>query len=242
MVKENEVKQKTKIIPSKIFIVLSIVSLIGFVVIVAFVVSIFYEGSQNLSGNNNLSVAKNEGIKGDPLITMVAVKPTINDSDPVRGLKNAPVTIVEFGDFECQYCAAMNDVLKNVLRAYPEKVSLIWKDYLLTDTHPNAYQAAIAARCAGRQEKFWEMHDLLLGGDLSRERYTYYAQELNLNVEEFDQCVDSEGTASLIEDGIKQGEDLFIEATPHFYINNQEISGTATVDDFKKLIEIELGK
>ncbi|PIY96818.1 MAG: hypothetical protein COY66_02730 [Candidatus Kerfeldbacteria bacterium CG_4_10_14_0_8_um_filter_42_10] len=240
MTEKKEVKQKTSILSSKIFIAVSIVGLIGFVAVVGLVISIFYEQPQTLS--NSSSLITDNARRGDPLITVVAIKPEINGLDPIRGLKDAPVTIVEFGDFECPYCSVMKDILKDVLRAYPEKVSLVWKDYPLTDTHYNAYEAAIAARCAQRQEKFWEMHDLLLGGNLNSGSYTDYAKELNLNIDDFDQCVDSKETAALVDDGIKQGQDLFIEATPHFYINDQEISGTATVDDFKKLIEIELGK
>lgn len=240
--KESETK-KTTIYSSKIFIGASLVSLIGLVVIVVFAQSIFSSISFSSQESSSFEVVKREEISEDPLITLVSLKPTIENSDPIRGLEEASVTIVEFGDFECSYCAAMKNILVEVLKEYPQKVRLVWKDLPLTSVHDQAYDAAIAARCAQLQGKFWEMHDLLLENYffLSRDYYTEIAKELDLALEEFDQCVDSKKTASLVNEGIKQAQDLKIDGTPHYFINEKEISGTASFDDFKKLIELELG-
>lgn len=241
--KKEQTKEKTSIYSSKVFISICLLGFAGFVVLIAFVISIFYEVPQTNQNTNNNQLTSRE-IGGDPLITIVSIKPKINDSDPVRGLPSAPITIVEFGDFDCPYCATMNSVLKEVLRAYPEQVRLVWKDYPINSLDNKSHAAAVAARCAQSQGKFWEMHDLIFADTdsyiLPSSRFAKYAEELNLNLEEFNQCLESESTGSQVENGIQEAEDLLIEATPHFYIEGQEISGIATLDDFKKLIEIEL--
>jgi len=239
---KNKVKEKTSVFSSKIFIGVSIISLIGFVIIVAFGISIFRSISVTPEEDSNFQVVKREGLSEDPLITLVSLTPSLKDSDPVRGLEKASVTIVEFGDFECSYCASMKSTLGDILAAYPQQVRLVWKDFPLTAVHDQAYQAAVAARCAQLQGKFWEMHDLLLANNffLSPDNFSEFAEELGLNLEDFNQCLDLEQAASLVDEGIKQAQDLKIEGTPHFFINDQEISGTATFEDFKQLIEIEL--
>lgn len=241
-----KLKKKIAINRTKVLVAAGFLSLIVLVVVVAFGQSFFrnFLNPQETSTGSSLKIVKRENLSRDPLITLTSLKPTINDSDPIIGAKEAPLTIVEFGDFECPYCAKMKSVVEDVLKSYPERVRLVWKDFPLTFVHDNAYEAAMAGHCAQLQGKFWEMHNLLLENYafLSQRRYQDYAKDLGLNPEDFKQCLETKKTASLVNDGIKEAQDLQIEATPHFFIGTQEISGTASLDDFKQLVEIELAK
>jgi protein-disulfide isomerase len=99
---------------------------------------------------------------------------------PVRGPADAWVTLVEFSDFECPYCRAAEAQVEQVLANHPAAVRLVYKQFPLTDLHDRALPAALAADCAGQQDKFWEMHDLLMKGDLSDDALVGYARELGL--------------------------------------------------------------
>lgn len=238
--KESETK-KTTIYSSKIFIGAGVVSLVALVVIVFFAKVVFSNfTAATPSADNGFETVKREELSQDPLITLTSLKPPIEDSDPVLGLEEAPVTIVEFGDFQCSYCSSMRTVLEDILKAYPNKVRLVWKDLPL---HEQSYETAIAARCAQLQGKFWEMHDLLMDNYLllKRESYSDFAQQLSLDLEDFNQCVDLKKPATLVDEDVKQAQTLKIDATPHYFINEREIEGTASYNDFSQLVELELG-
>lgn len=243
---ELKVKKKTPVYTTKVMVAVSFISLTIFIVILGFGQSFFrnFLNPKETSTDSGLKVVKRENLSRDPLITLTSLKPTIKDSDPIKGIKEAPITIVEFGDFECPYSAKMKSVVEDVLKAYPDKVRLVWKDFPLTSLHDNAYDAARAARCSQLQGKFWEMHDLLLENYsfLSERRYQDFAKELGLNTTDFKDCLDTKKTTSLVDNGMKEAQDLEIEVTPHFFINTQEIYGTATFEEFKQLVDIELKK
>jgi protein-disulfide isomerase len=99
---------------------------------------------------------------------------------PVRGPADAWVTLIEWSDFECPFCRAAEAQVEQVLANHPADVRLVYKQFPLTDLHERALPAAMAADCAGQQEKFWEMHDLLMRGDLSDDSLAGYARALGL--------------------------------------------------------------
>ncbi|HYG68908.1 MAG TPA: thioredoxin domain-containing protein, partial [Anaeromyxobacteraceae bacterium] len=119
---------------------------------------------------------------------------------PSKGPANAPVTIVEFSDFECPFCARAEETVKQVLAAYPEQVRLVYRDYPLPN-HTQAPKAAEAAHCAGDQGKYWDMHGKLFGagGKLEVSSLKGYAKELGLDAAKFDQCLDSGVKAAVVE-------------------------------------------
>jgi len=114
------------------------------------------------------------------------------DDDPIIGPVDAPITIIEFSDYECPYCARWHvEVFQRLLQDYPEEVRIVYRDFPLSSIHPNAVPAAEAANCAGEQGQFWEFHDKLFEKTygLSPSAYQQYAADLGLDVEAFDQCV-----------------------------------------------------
>ncbi|WP_242338802.1 MULTISPECIES: thioredoxin domain-containing protein [Anaeromyxobacter] len=160
---------------------------------------------------------------------------------PAKGPQAAPVTIVEFSDFECPFCVRAEGTVKQVLDAYPDKIRLVYRDFPLP-MHARAPKAAEAAHCAEDQGKYWDMHEKLFGSgnkidvpDLKR-----YAGELKLDQAKFDKCLDSGEKASIVEGHKKAGEEAGVSGTPAFFINGRMLSGAQPMDAFKKIIDEEL--
>ncbi|HTB28127.1 MAG TPA: thioredoxin domain-containing protein [Steroidobacteraceae bacterium] len=163
-------------------------------------------------------------------------------SGPVRGPTNAPVTIVEFSDFQCPFCGRLEPALVRVLAKYPTQVRLVYRNYPLPELHPQAEKAAEAALCAREQGMFWEMHDLLfaeqqaLGGDDLKDK----AHRLGLDAEKFAQCLDSGQMRSAVEVDVKDGEALGIQGTPANFINGRFLSGAVEEGELTAIIDDEL--
>ena len=183
-------------------------------------------------------------ITRNPNLRDILAGPIISAADPAMGDARASVVIVEYSDFICEYCAQQEQLLKKIVNDYKSKVRLIWKDYPELDQDSASYQAAIAGRCAQEQEQFWPYHDFLYEyrDRLNRETFKEIAGILNLNISEFEACLDSAEVKNLIEDNIKEANALDITGIPFIYVNDQEIMGQLEYDDLKKIIEIELVK
>ncbi len=162
---------------------------------------------------------------------------------PSRGPASAPVTIVEFSDFQCPYCVRAEETVKQVLAAYPDKVKLYYRDFPLP-FHPNAEKAAEASHCAQDQGKYWEMHDKLFASQAKLEVADLkgYARELGLDGAKFDKCLESGEKAKLVEGHKKAGDDAGVSGTPAFFINGRPLSGAQPFDAFKSIVDQELAK
>ena len=170
-----------------------------------------------------------------PKIAVAAVGPT-------RGPSNAPVTIVEFSDYECPYCVRAEPTVKDLLAKYPGKIRLVYRDYPLP-MHPKAPKAAEAAHCAGDQGKYWEMHDKLFasgGQKLDIADLKSQAREVGLDGGKFDKCLDSGEKAKEVESHRKAGDDAGVSGTPAFFINGRPISGAQPLEAFVAIVDQEL--
>ncbi len=172
----------------------------------------------------------------EPLRMEVAAK------GPSRGPENAPVTIVEFSDFECPFCARANGTLAQVEQAYAGKVRVVFRDFPLS-FHRNAQKAAEAGHCADDQGKFWEMHDKMFANQkaLDVDSLKTYAKELGLDMQAFETCLDSGAKAGVVQANLADGRALGVNGTPAFFINGRMISGALPFEEFKKVIDKELG-
>jgi protein-disulfide isomerase len=163
------------------------------------------------------------------------------DDDPARGSKDAPITIVEFSDFQCPYCLRVEPTLKQLVDRYGDRIRWVYRDYPL-NFHPFAAKAAEAASCANDQGKFWEMHERIFTnqGKLGVEDLKGYSAALGLDKAAFDQCLDSgkytEEWKKDLADGTKYG----VSGTPAFFINGRFVNGAAPVDKFTSIIDDEL--
>ena len=168
-------------------------------------------------------------------------KVAVEATGPSKGPENAPITIVEFSDYECPYCSRAEETVKEVLAAYPGKVRLVYRDYPLP-MHAKAPKAAEAAHCAADQGKYWEMHDKLFasGQKLEVSDLKAHAREVGLDGGKFDQCLDSSEKAKVVESHKKAGEEAGVSGTPAFFINGRLLSGAQPLEAFKKVIDEEL--
>jgi len=161
---------------------------------------------------------------------------------PAKGSKSAAVTIVEFSDFECPYCNAVQRTLKQVLESYRDQVRLVFK-HLPLEGHRNSLPAARAAYCAGEQDRFWQFHDAVFGArELSSTSFTQIANDLGLGLAKFQECLNSEQSHAAIVRDLEAARLFKIESTPSFIINGNLIQGALSFADFQKIIEQELSQ
>jgi protein-disulfide isomerase len=165
------------------------------------------------------------------------------DGDPVRGPASATVTIVEFSDFQCPYCAKAAVQVKEILNKYPKDVRLIFKQFPL-DIHSQAAVAAEASLAAQAQGKFWEMHDRLYANfrSISKARILVWAQEVGLDLTRFKTDLDSHKYVARITAEEKQGEDAGVVGTPSFYINGKKLNSSFEVAIIEPVIQAEMKK
>ena len=167
---------------------------------------------------------------------------------PFRGDPDAPVTVVEFSDYQCPFCS------RHVHETWPElaeyvqlgKVKHVFRDYPIESLHPQAFKAHEAAHCAGDQDEYWEMHATLFANQtaLDASELVGHAEELGLDVETFRQCLDDGDHAEAVRAGIAEGETLGISATPTFLIGRTDpesdtLAAVQALVGAKPLIEFE---
>jgi protein-disulfide isomerase len=159
----------------------------------------------------------------------------------VRGDKAAKVTIIEYSDYQCPFCSRVEETLARIQKEYSGKVRLVWKDAPLP-FHDKAKPAAEAARAAGEQGKFWEMHDKLFANQqaLDRAALERYAQELGLNLPKFRAALDSHNFEKAIEGDLAEAQNFGARGTPSFFINGRPLRGAQPFEQFKKMIDEEL--
>jgi protein-disulfide isomerase len=164
------------------------------------------------------------------------------DDDYGYGPEDAPITIVEFSDYECPFCQRWyQEVWLRLREEYADQVRLVYRDFPLTN-HPNAIPAAEAANCAGEQGKYFQFHDLLFGGSrgLSNESYLAYAQQIELDQQEFKTCLDERRYQSEVDADLQWAVELGVSSTPTFFINGIPLIGAQPYEVFKQVIDLEL--
>jgi protein-disulfide isomerase len=165
------------------------------------------------------------------------------DDDPAEGPANAPVTIVEFSDYQCPHCGGVEPTLKAVRERYGDRVRLVFRDFPLS-FHAQARKAAEAADCAGDQGKYWEMHDHLFANQnkLAPEDLKAAARAIGLNGATFDHCLDSGQHSGEWAKDLADGQAYGITATPSFFINGRLLTGAQPLERFVQVIDDELSR
>ena len=163
---------------------------------------------------------------------------------PVKGALDGHVTIVEFSDFQCSYCAKVESTIDKVLNEYKTEAKLIYKHFPLTLFHKDAFKAALAAEAARKQGKFWEMHDKMFNNqkNLKEEDLLKYASELNLDIEAFKKALVSSEVKEIVERDMQTGKEFGVLATPTFFVNGKMVFGNKPFEVFKDVIDEELGR
>ncbi|MEM4134007.1 MAG: DsbA family protein [Candidatus Micrarchaeia archaeon] len=160
------------------------------------------------------------------------------------GDPNAPITIIEYSDFQCPFCLRVQPTIKQILNDYKGKVKLYYKQFPLIQIHPNARKAAEAALLAGDQGKFWEYHNKLFENqnNLDVESLKRYAAELGLDTVKFNAGLDNGEKATQVNSELQEGLANGVQGTPTFFINGQMISGAQPYSVFKQVIDAQLAQ
>jgi protein-disulfide isomerase len=197
-------------------------------------------------------VASNNGGGGQPAaVAQPTAGPTATvgpvevsaDDDPAIGPEDAPVTIIEFADFQCPYCEAFNtQTLPQILSNYGDRVRFVFRDFPLTSIHAYALKAAEAAECADDQGAYWKYHDLLFQNQSALDDASLkgYAASLGLDTTTFDDCLDSDQPQSEIQKDFQDGTTAGVQGTPSFFINGMPLVGAQPYSAFQAAIEAAL--
>jgi formate-nitrite transporter family protein len=168
--------------------------------------------------------------------------PQITDDDHVRGPANAPVTVLEYGDYECPYCRGAARDVRRMLDLYPESIRFVFRNFPIPQLHPHAEQAAEAAEAAAAQGRYWEMYQLLLrpSSRLDLDSLLSYAGELGLDADRFGKEVTGGAYAARIERDVREGVRNGVNATPKFYVDGQRIDGKFPLEGLEDTIRASI--
>lgn len=164
---------------------------------------------------------------------------------PFAGDKDAKVTIVEFSDFQCPFCAKGADILKEIKKKYGNKVKVAFKNFPLP-FHNHAEQAAVAGLCANDQgtDYFWKMHDEMFANQdaLDAEGLKKTAKKIGLKIDQFEKCLTENKFLAQVKSDIEEGKKIKVKSTPTFFVNGQLINGALPMDVFSEIIDEELSR
>jgi protein-disulfide isomerase len=166
------------------------------------------------------------------------------DGFPSKGPEDAPVTIVEFSDFQCPYCLMFHNTLQQMQEKYGDQVRLVYRQFPLSSIHPQANDAAQASLCADEQGKFWDLHDAMFANQraLGRDQLKETARTLNLNGPVFDECLESGKYADAVAADVRAGQAVGVQGTPASFINGRFVSGAKPLEDLSAIIDEELAR
>ena len=175
-----------------------------------------------------------EEISGDTII---------GNQDWSKGNPSASVTLIEYGDFQCPACKAYYPLIKEMLSKYPDKVRVVWRQFPLVAIHDKAYDAARAVEAAGKQGKFWEMHDRVFDNQETwvkdpkyMERFAEYAATIGIVVEQWQADVSDQGVEAKIQTDRQSGDRLGVTGTPSFFVNGGKIELPGSLEKFMEVI------
>ena len=167
---------------------------------------------------------------------------TVAATGPARGPESAPVTLIEFSDFQCPFCGRLEPVIEKILARYPTQVRLIYRNFPLSTLHPDAERAAEAGVCALEQGKFWPMHDAMFSDQnaLDLDALKNKARRVGLDETRFTACMNSDRPRLAVADDVKAGDELGIQGTPATLVNGRFVSGSVTEQELAVIIDDEL--
>ena len=167
------------------------------------------------------------------------LKPPVNDRDHIQGNKNAPIELVEYGDYQCPHCGRAYPIIKSIQERMGDRLKFIFRNFPLTEIHPEAFGAALAAEAAAHQDKFWEMHDIIFEHQrhLQAENILQYAKRVGLNMAIFSKDIQQQLFIDKVEDDIESGIRSGVNGTPSFYVNGAKYNGSWEEEDFVEFLQ-----
>ncbi len=161
----------------------------------------------------------------------------VNENDHIQGKINAPITMVEYGDYQCPYCGQAYYIVKKVQEYFGDQLRLVFRNFPLAEMHEYAFNAAQSAEIAAIYDKFWEMHDLLFENqeNLDTDSLISYAGQLGIDQNEFAEKLESNELAQYVKNQFMSGVESGVNGTPSFYINDYKYEGPW---DYENLLSI----
>lgn len=157
----------------------------------------------------------------------MSLKPPVSAIDHVQGNKSAKIELVEFGDYQCPHCGRAYPIIKKIQKELGSDLKFIFRNFPLQEIHPNAMDAALASEAAGKQHKFWKMHDALFENqrDLSNENIMLIAQDLALDTDNFLDALSNQDILDKVESDFESGVRSGVNGTPGFFVNGVKYNG-----------------
>ena len=158
---------------------------------------------------------------------MSKLKPPVNSKDHYEGSENAPIELVEYGDYQCPNCGHAYPIIKSIQKKLGNKLKFVFRNFPLAEAHPDATHAAIAAETASSQNKFWEMHDIIFENQerLDDTHLVRYAEKIGLDIKQFETDFEKPEFAEKVENDFESGIHSGVNGTPSFFINGQKYNG-----------------
>ena len=174
---------------------------------------------------------------------MATLRPPVNNNDHMKGDPKAPATLVEYGDFQCPHCAASYPVLKEIEKLLDDRLLFVYRHFPLSNIHPMAFPAAIAAEAAGRQGKFWAMHDLIFDNQdmLMSNDVLIFARQLRLRMSKFKIDLLDKSLSLKVESDFESGVRSGVNGTPSFFVNGTKHNGPSDFTSLLAVIEDSMG-
>jgi len=168
--------------------------------------------------------------------------PPVSARDHIQGRADAPVTLVEYGDYQCPYCGEAHRVIKRLQKALGKQLRFVFRNFPLTQAHPYAMIAAAAAEAAGLQGKFWQMHDWIFEhqADLEPDTLSPWAEKVGLDLTEFGKAIKQGGVTKQIKEDVESGESSGVDGTPCFFINGMRSDGETDYDSMRAALREQL--
>jgi protein-disulfide isomerase len=162
------------------------------------------------------------------------LKPPVSEKDHIHGNHNAPIELVEYGDYQCPHCGRAYPVIKRIQKRLGEKLKFVFRNFPLSEIHPDAFNAALAAEAAALQKKFWEMHDIIFENQqsLETESLLLYAKEIGLNMAQFTKDIQKDELVTKVENDLESGIRSGVNGTPSFFVNGKKYDGDWEEEEF----------
>ena len=169
----------------------------------------------------------------------MSLRPPVTENDHLQGNKNAPIELLEYGDYQCPYCGAAYPIIKRIQKKLGSHLKFVFRNFPLANIHPHATLAAIASEAAERQNKYWEMHDILFENQerLNHTDLSGYAKKLGLDTKQFEKDLADPALLQKVETDFEGGVRSGVNGTPGFFINGQKYDYSWEGDDLLEFIQ-----
>ena len=172
----------------------------------------------------------------------MSLKPPVSNKDNIYGSDDAVIELVEYGDYQCPYCGQAYPIVKTIQERFGGDLKFVFRNFPLSKIHPQAKMAAVAAEAAGKQGKFWEMHDIIFENQtrLHLSALIEYAKLIGLDVEQFKNDLADDTLAEKVESDFESGMRSGVNATPTFFINGEKYTGNWKEDILEAYIRAKI--